>query len=185
MKMRYVFILPLVAAVVATPAEAQNTCSIASTSSSAVSCTVATTLSMTMPSLMKLTLSGTAVTLTAPAVIADFDAITGLASTDNTGPTFTVRSNRSYRVQVSADAATFSHTAPSGAATYAKPAGDVEYKIGSGSLVTLTTTATDIGSGSATSASSLVQVAYKTAYDITKDQPGAYSLGVTFTLVAP
>lgn len=184
MKMRYVFILPLVAAVIATPAAAQ-TCSISSTSSSAVSCTVPTTLSMTMPSLMKLTLSGTAVTLTAPAVIADFDAISGLASTEDTGPTFTVRSNRSYRVQVSADAATFSHTAPSGAATYAKPAGNVEYKIGSGSLVTLTTTATDIGSGSATSASSLVQVAYKTAYDITKDQPGAYSLGVTFTLVAP
>ena len=185
MKMRYVFLTPLAAAAVyATPAAAQ-TCSITSTSASAVSCTVATTLSMTMPSLMKLTLSGTAVTLTAPSAVSDFDATTGLASTDNTGPTFTVRSNRSYRVQVSADAATFSHTAPSGAATYAKPAGDVQYKIGTGSLVTLTTSATDIGSGSATSASTLSQVAYKTAYDITKDQPGAYSLGVTFTLVAP
>ncbi len=186
MKMRYVFILPLVAAVIATPAAAQqNPCVISSTSLSAVSCTVPTTLSMTMPSLMKLTLSGTTVALTAPSAVSDFDAVTGLASTDNTGPTFTVRSNRSYRVQVSADAATFSHTAPSGAATYAKPAGDVQYKIGSASLVTLTTTATDIGNGGATSASALVQVAYKTAYDITKDQPGAYSLGVTFTLVAP
>ncbi len=183
MKMRYVFILPLVAAVIATPAAAQ-TCSIASTSAS-VNCTVPTTLSMTMPSLMKLTLSGTTVALTAPSAVSDFDAVTGLASTDNTGPTFTVRSNRSYRVQVSADAASFSHTVPTGAAAYAKPAGDVQYKIGSGSLATLTTTAADIGSGSATSASSLLQVAYKTAYDITKDQPGVYSLGVTFTLVAP
>lgn len=184
MKMRYVFFLPLVAAVIATPAAAQ-TCSISSTSASAVNCTVATTLSMTMPSLMKLTLSGTAVTLTAPSAVADFDATTGLSSKDDTGPTFTVRSNRSFRVQVSADASTFSHTAPTGAATYAKPAGDVQYKIGSGSLVTLTTSPTDIGSGSATSASTLAQVAYRTSYDITKDQPGAYSLGVTFTLVAP
>ncbi|MDQ8155307.1 MAG: hypothetical protein P3B98_11665 [Gemmatimonadota bacterium] len=174
----------LATAIFAAPASAQ-TCSIASTSASAVNCTVGTTLSMTMPSLMKLTLSGTAVTLTAPAAISDFDASTGLSSTTTTGPTFSVRSNRSYRVQVHADAATFSHTAPSGAATYNKPIADVEYLIDGGTPVTLTTSATDIGSGSAVSNSTAVQVAYKTAFDITKDQPGAYSLGVTFTLVAP
>jgi hypothetical protein len=185
MKTRTLLLSSLIAvAVYAAPASAQN-CSISSTSGSAVSCTVATTLSMTMPSLMKLTLSGTAVTLGAPAAIADFSAATGLASTTTTGPTFTVRSNRSYRVQVSADAATFNHTAPSGAATYNKPISDVQYLIDGGSPVTLSTSAADIGSGSATSASTSVQVAYKTAYDITKDQPGAYSLGVTFTLVAP
>jgi hypothetical protein len=168
----------------AAPASAQ-TCSISSTSAAAVNCSVGTTLSMTMPSLMKLTLSGTAVTLTAPSAISDFNASTGLASTTTTGPTFSVRSNRSYRVQIHADAATFSHTAPSGAATYNKPISDVEYLIDGGSAVTLTASATDIGSGSAVSNSTAVQVAYKTAFDITKDQPGAYSLGVTFTLVAP
>jgi len=43
----------------------------------------------------------------------------------------------------------------------------------------------DIGSGNSTSSSAAVTVGYRTAFDITKDQPGAYALGVTFTLVAP
>ncbi len=178
-------LLSAVLTAVATAPAAAQTGAISSTSGSAVNCTVATTLSMTMPSLMKLTLSGTAVTLTAPSAVSDFDANSGLASTTTTGPTFSVRSNRSYRVQIHADAATFGHTAPSGAATYNKPISDVQYIIDAASPVTLTTTATDIGSGSAVSNSTAVQVAYKTAFDITKDQPGAYSLGVTFTLVAP
>lgn len=181
--MRKLAFLAVAALVVAVPAQAQS-CAISNSASSTVSCTVGTNFSMTMPSLMSLTLSGTDVTLNAPSSIAEFDN-DGLVAKTTTGPNFTVRSNRSYRVQISADAATFSHTAQAGAATYNKPAGDVSWNVDAGNYTALTTTPTDIGSGSSTSSSTPVAVGYKTAFDITKDQPGAYALAVTFTLVAP
>lgn len=181
--MRKFAFLAVAALAVAVPAQAQS-CNIANSAGSSVSCTVGTSFAMTMPSLMNLTLSGTSVTLAAPTAVGDFDA-DGLSSKETTGPNFTVRSNRSYRVQISADAATFTHTAQTGAATYNKPAGDVSWSVDGGAYTALTTTPTNIGSGSATSLSTAVAVGYKTAYDITKDQPGAYSLAVTFTLVAP
>lgn len=164
------------------PLSAQS-CSIASTSAS-VSCTVGTTLGMTVPTLMDLTLDGTSVTLAAPSAVTDFDA-SGLFDATATGPAFQVKSNRSYRVQVQADAATFSHTSVAGAASYAKPAGDVRWSNDGSTFTALTTTATDVGSGSSTALSAAKTISYKTYYDITKDQPGGYSLGVTFTMVAP
>ena len=174
-----------VALFAAAPVQAQsNTCSVANADSTSVSCTVGTTLSMTVPSIMKLTLGGTAVTLDAPASIADFSEA-GKDTTVTTGPTFSVRSNRSYRVQISADAATFSHTAQSGAATYAKPISNLRWAVDGGGYTAITTTPANIGSGSAVNGSANKTVSYQTAYDITLDQPGAYSLGVTFTLVAP
>lgn len=180
--MRKIVFLAVAALAVAVPAQAQS-CAISNADSSSVSCTVGTNFSMTMPSLMSLTLSGTAVTLNAPAAVSEFGN-DGKAEKTTTGPDFTVRSNRSYHVQISADAATFSHTVQPGAATYNKPAGDVFWKVGSGAYTALTTSPTDISSGSSTS-STLASVGYKTAFDITKDQPGSYALGVTFTLVAP
>lgn len=181
--MRKFAFVAVAALAVAMPAQAQS-CAISNSASSSVSCTVGTNFSMTMPSLMSLTLSGTAVTLNTPSAVSEFDA-NGLVEKTTTGPDFTVRSNRSYRVQISADAATFSHTPQAGAAEYLKPAGDVFWNVDGGSYTTLTTTPTDIGSGSAVSSSTPVAVGYKTAFDITKDQPGAYALSVTFTLVAP
>lgn len=174
--------LPLALAIASQSASAQS-CSIASTSAS-VSCTVGTTLSMTMATLMNLTLNGTSVTLNAPTAVSDFNA-SGLYSVNTTGPSFQVRSNRSYRVQVNADAATFAHTAVAGGASYNKPAGDLSWSNDGATFNTLTTTPSDVASGASTSLSAAKTITYKTAYDITKDQPGAYSIGVTFTLVAP
>ncbi len=172
-----------VALFAAAPVQAQ-TCTVADAAGSTVSCTVGTTLSMTVPSIMQLTLGGTTVSLDAPANIAAFSAA-GVDTTVTTGPTFSVRSNRSYRVQISANTATFSHTAQNGAATYAKPIADLAWTVDAGAYAAITTTPTDIGSGSAVNSSANKTVSYRTLYDITKDQPGAYSLGVTFTLVAP
>ena len=172
-----------VALFAAAPVQAQ-TCDVASTSGSAVNCTVGTTLSMTVPSIMEMTLGGTSVTLNAPANIAAFNAA-GQDTTSTVGPTFDVRSNRAYRVQISS-AANFTHTAVANGGTYSKPAGELFWSVDGGSTATaMTTTATDIGSGSATNASTQKTVTYLTAYDITKDKPGSYSLAVTFTLVAP
>lgn len=174
-----------VAAALAGSANAANaqSCSIASTQAT-VSCTVGTTVSMTMPSLMNLSLTSTSVALNTPMAVTDFDAA-GLYNVNTAGPNFQVKSNRSYRVQVAADAANFSHTPVTGAAAYGKPAGDVSWSTDASSFTALTSTPADIGSGTATALSPAKLVTYKTHYDITKDQPGAYSLGVTFTLVAP
>ncbi len=180
---KFVPFVAVVALVAAAPVQAQS-CAVSSTSGDAVNCTVGTTLSMTMPSIMKLTLGGTAVTLGTPANIDAFNAA-GQDTTITTGPTVDVRSNRSYRVQISS-AANFSHTALNGAAQYLKPADELRWSVNGGAASTaMTASATDIASGSATNASTTKTVTYLTAFDITKDQPGAYSLAVTFTLVAP
>ena len=174
-----------VALFAAAPVQAQgNPCTVATTDAALTTCNVSTTLSMTVPSIMQLTLGGTTVSLERPANIDAFSAA-GLDTTITTGPTFSVRSNRSYRVQISANAANFSHTAQSGAATYAKPLTDLGWTVNAGSYVAITQTPADIGSGDAVNSSANKTVSYRTFYDITKDQPGTYSLGVTFTLVAP
>jgi len=160
-----------------------QSCSIASTNAT-VNCTVATTLSTTMSSLMNLTLNGTDVTLVGPTAVTDFSPA-GLFSAITTGPTFQVKSNRSYRVQVSSNAATFGHTPAAGATAYAKPVADVQHSMNGTSFTALSNIPTDIATGSATAVSAVSSVTYRTAYDITRDQPGSYTLGVTFTLVAP
>jgi len=182
--MRFTSILAAATITLTAASASAQSCNISSTSGSTVSCTVGTNFAITMPSLMNLTLNGTSVTLAAPAGVDEFNGA-GAVTKETTGPSFTVRSNRAFRVQVSANASTFTHTSISGAASYAKPAGDVSWKVGSGSYLSLTTSPTDIASGNSTSLSAAAQVMYQTAYDITKDQPGSYALGVTFTLIAP
>ena len=172
-----------VALFAAAPVQAQ-TCTVADAAGSTVSCTVGTTLSMTVPSIMQLTLGGTTVSLAAPANIAAFSAA-GIDTTVTTGPTFSVRSNRSYRVQVKADAPIFDHTPQAGAAEYEKPASDVEFTVNGSTYTPLSISYQGVGSGDATSSSVAATVGYKTNFDITKDQPGAYNLSITFLLVAP
>lgn len=169
-------------AVAARPGGAQ-TCSITSTAASPAPCTVTSTHSLTMPSLMSLTMagftSGTSMTLAAPTSMADFGG-GNTVQIPTTGPTFTVKSNRPYKVQISAAAATFSGT------TYAKPAADLTWSTSAGgTFVALSTTAADVDSQNATAGSTSVGLFYKTTYDFLQDIPGTYSLDVKFTLVAP
>jgi hypothetical protein len=166
-----------------------NPCNINSTAGGSLSCTVPTTITVSLPSLLRLTLSGfTSGTNTALDVptLDDYDATTGLATKTTVGPSFVVKANRSYKVQISASAATFTQTPPSGGGTYAKPVNDVEWTINGSAFTHLTTTATDLTTlQSAIANSSSVQVSYRTGYDFSKDRPGDYSLGITYTLVAP
>lgn len=160
-----------------------QSCSISSTAASPAPCTVTSTHSLTMPSLLALTMSGftsgSSQTLAAPTAMSDFGAGT-TATIPTTGPTFTVKANRAYKVQISAAAATFSGT------SYAKPAGDITWSTAAaGSFVALTTTATDVSTGGATAGSSSVGIFYKTNFNLLQDVPGTYTLDVTFTLVAP
>jgi hypothetical protein len=136
-----------------------------------------------MPSLLSLTMagftSGTSQTLVAPTNISDFSSGTTI-QLPTTGPTFTVKANRAYKVQISAAAATFSGT------SYAKPAGDIAWSTSAaGSFTALSTTAADVDAGGATAGSASVGLFYKTTYKLLSDVPGTYTLDVTFTLVAP
>jgi len=99
-----------------------------------------------------------------------------------TGPTFTVKSNRAYKVQISAAAATFTTST-----SYAKPAGDLQWSTAAnGTFAQLSTTSADVvANGVATAGSASVGLFYKTTFDLLQNVPGAYSLDVKFTLVAP
>jgi hypothetical protein len=136
-----------------------------------------------MPSLLLLTMagftSGTSVTLAAPSSMSDFSSGNSI-QVPTTGPTFTVKSNRPYKVQISAASAAFTGT------TYAKPASDLAWSTSaSGTFTPLSTTAADVDAQSASAGSTSVGIFYKTTYGFLQDLPGTYSLDVKFTLVAP
>src|SRR3954469_11394944 len=102
--MRKLFVLAGLTAVVARTSAAQS-CSINSTAATPAPCTVTSTHSLTMPSLLSLTMagftSGTSQTLAAPTDISDFSSGNTI-QVPTTGPTFTVKANRAYKVQISA-----------------------------------------------------------------------------------
>lgn len=161
---------------------AAQTCTASSPPASPWTCAVSTSTSLTIGDVMQLALSSAATALTAPAV-ADYDA--GFVA-DN-GPTATVKSNRAWRLQISAAAATWTaaNTEPGVTARAAKPAGDLQWgTAGGGPFTPLAVAATTSASGSAT-ATTTADYFFRTVYDWTVDTPGAYSLTVVFTLVAP
>jgi hypothetical protein len=180
--MRKLFAVAVLVAAVAQTSAAQS-CSIASTAATPSPCTVTSTHSLTMPSLLSLTMagftSGTSQTLNAPADVSEFSSGNTI-QVATTGPTFTVKANRAYKVQISAAAASFSGT------SYAKPAADIAWSTASnGTFANLSTTAADLDAGGATAGSTSVGLFYKTTYRLLQDVPGTYSLDVKFTLVAP
>jgi hypothetical protein len=181
--MRKLYAVAVLAAAVARTSAAQS-CSIVSTAAPPLSCTVTSTHSLTMPSLLSLTMagftSGTSQTLNAPTDISDFSSGSTI-QVATTGPTFTVKANRAYKVQISAAAASFSGT------SYAKPAGDVQWSTAAnGTFAALSTTAADVDpAGVPTAGSTSIGLFYKTTYKLLQDVPGTYSLDVKFTLVAP
>jgi len=145
-------------------------------------CPVNTSTTLTVPDVMQLTLTSTSTALTAPAT-ADYDA--GYVA--NTGPTATVKSNRAWRLQVSAAAATWtaSNTQPGVNARANKPAADLQWGTAAGGpFAALSVAPATAQSGSAT-AGAPASFFFHTVYSWGLDTPGAYSLAVVFTLLAP
>lgn len=145
-------------------------------------CAANTSATLTVPDVMQLTLTSTSTALTAPAA-ADYDA--GYVA--NTGPTATVKSNRAWRLQVSAAAAvwTAANTQPGVTARASKPAADLQWGLSAGGpFAPLSVTPSTAQSGGAT-AGTPVSFVFHTAYDWSLDTPGAYSLTVVVTLLAP
>ena len=145
-------------------------------------CTTNTSASLTIGDVLSLTLGATTTALTPP-TSADYDA--GFAA--STGPTVTVRGNRAWRLQMSAASATWTavNTQPGVNARENMPAGELRWGTAVGGPFTaLTTTPTTILFGPA-SAGSAATMFFRTTYNWTLDTPGAYSIVVTFTLLAP
>ena len=144
------------------------------------SCTVSTSTTLTAGTVMQMTLSSTTTTLTAPAS-AGYDA--GYVA-DN-GPTVTVKSNRLWKVQIKALAATWTaaNTEPGVSARTNKPAADLLWSTASGGPFTaLSTTVADAVTGSPSSGTT-TSIFFRTNYNWTLDTPGQYSLIVVFTVI--
>lgn len=139
------------------------------------SCTVTHTVSATAPTVLNLTLSGLTTTLTNPTAT-DFDVAAGI---DNAGPTVTLKSNKNASVTISTAAANW--TGPVGTT---KSVGDLRWRTsGGGPGTALSGTAADvIASGKGTRNATIT---WNTFWALATDEPGAYSLATTFTLVAP
>lgn len=145
-------------------------------------CGASTSTTLTIGTVLQLALSSTATPLTPPST-ADYDA----AFVANSGPTATVKCNRSWRLQIGATAGTWTatNTQPGVAARANKPASDLQWSTGAGGPFTgLTVSSADATTGGAT-AGTTQSFFYRTLYDWTLDTPGSYSLTVVFTLTAP
>jgi hypothetical protein len=139
------------------------------------SCTVTHTVSATAPTVLNLTLSSITTALTNPTAT-DFDVAAGI---DDAGPTVTLKSNKNASVTISTAAANW--TGPLGTT---KSVGDLRWRTsGGGPGTALSGTAADVivsGKGNRNAT-----VTWNTLWNLSTDEPGAYSLATTFTLVAP
>lgn len=167
-----------VALFAAAPVQAQESCPISA--GTGTTCNVPTTATMTMPVLAKLTLSATSATLATPDSAGEFNA-SGVVFKQSTGPTYSVRANRSWQLMI--EPSTENFTAPTGVT---KVAGDVAWSLDQSNWTVLSATSagTIESNGTATADLTPVQIYYRTKYTITNDKPGSYSLGIKYTLTA-
>ena len=168
-------LLAAVASLMLVPASAVGQCTITNTGS----CSQSRPLSITINRAVEMTLSATTITLTSPAAS---DYTTGYAV--NAGPAITVKANGAWRLNIRANAATWTGTGP--LARTSKPASDllVGTALG-GPFTALSVPGFQFAAGSAATAGTVVTLFAKTLWVWTADPPGTYSLGLTFTIVAP
>jgi hypothetical protein len=164
-------------AALTTPASihAQATCG---ATGAAPSCQLAggvVTVSTTVQRIVRLSLTNPTATITAP-TDADFIS-SGTVQIEDLGlQDATVRANANWNLTIQGAA----WTAP-----YAKAVGDLEWTIDGGSNWTpMTTSAAALGSGTATAGDNLT-LGYRTAWDLTADVEGSYSMDLALALSAP
>lgn len=143
-----------------------------------ISCTVNTTTSLTIPVILRMTI-GSATTSFGTLTSTDYD--NGFKTV--AGPTITIKANQGWRTQLSSTATNWTATGTGARAT--KPRSDLLWGTTSGGGFTaLSTTATQIGSGSGTGGT-VVPLFFKSLWSYAVDTPGNYSIVVTFTLASP
>ncbi len=173
-----------VIALAATSVARAQSCSNAGPSTA--TCSVVATATATVADVVSMNIGTTSLALSGVDSAPQFNG-SGIYQPANNGlHTITVRANRSWTLSVKADAANWTDTPAGTAGSYSKPAGDLAWAIGASpsSYTPMTTSNATVSTGSATN-SQAVAMNYQTTYDITKDLPGTYTLGLTFTISAP
>jgi hypothetical protein len=153
-------------------------------SGNAGSCNTTNTASVNVGALVKLDMSAAATTLTNPTAD-DVDAGTVI---QNAGPSFTIKSNRSWTLKIKSQNATnWSYV---GTDAGVKPISDLAWSTAAaGSYAAITNTDATFTSGASASNGALAQAFFRTSWsnDFTSasNAPGTYSLPIVFTLSAP
>jgi len=153
-------------------------------SGNAGTCNTTNTASVTVGALVKLGMSANATALTNPTAD-DVDAGNIL---QNAGPTFTIKSNRSWTLKIK------SQVSPSwnyvGSDAGVKPIGDLAWATSAGgTYAAITASDVTFASGASASNGTAAQAFFRTSWtsDFTSasNAPGTYSLPLVFTLTAP
>ena len=139
-------------------------------------CSVTNTVTSTVPFIARIILSSATTSLTAP-VAADFGTVAGVNTP--AAITLNVRTNSAYSLNAAAAAANFSGGSGN------KLASSLTYTTDGSTYNVVSGTGSVLGTGAAATASTIFTVGYKTLYDWVIDTPGAYTLGINYTLTAP
>ena len=172
----------LIALAAASAARAQ-TCTNAGVASA--TCSVVATASATVQHVVSMNIGSTTLALSGISAVADYNGSGVATKSDVNLHSITIRANRSWTLSVNANAATWTFTPAGGTTDPSKLAGDLGWSTTGGAPFTaMTTSAATVSTGSATN-SAVIPMSYQETYNITKDVPGSYSLGLTYTISAP
>jgi hypothetical protein len=153
-------------------------------SGNAGSCNTTNTASVSVNALVKLGMSSVATTLTSPTA----DQVEVGANIADAGPSFTVKANRSWTLNIkTTNALSWTYVGSNGGN---KPVSDLTWSNASaGTYVGISTTDALLTSGASATNGAAAQVFFKTVWAAGFTQPsnapGTYSLPVVFTLSAP
>ena len=153
-------------------------------SGNAGSCNTTNTASVTVGALVKLGMTTTTTALTNPTAD-DVDAGNVLA---DAGPSFTIKSNRSWTLKIkSQNAANWTYA---GSFSGVKPIGDLAWSTAvGGTFAAITGSDATFASGLSSTNGTAAQAFFKTSWlsDFTSasNAPGTYTLPIVFTLTAP
>jgi hypothetical protein len=153
--------------------------------SGAASCAGTNTAQVVVPALVKLAMTSNTTSLTAPSADQiDLGATVG----PDAGPTFTVKANRSWTLNIkSGNPTNWTYT---GAFAGVKPIADLQWSnaVG-GSYAAITASDVVFTNGAAATNGASAQPFFKTVwasgFTNVANEPGTYTLPVTFTLTAP
>ncbi len=153
-------------------------------SGNAGSCNTTNTASVTVNALVKLGMSGTTTSLTSPTA----DQVEVGALIADAGPSFTVKANRSWTLNIKTSNATIWTYAGSFAGT--KPISDLTWSNAvAGTYANIGTSDAVFLSGAGATNGAAAQAFFKTVWAAgfaqPSNAPGTYSLPVVFTLSAP
>jgi hypothetical protein len=147
-------------------------------------CNTTNTAQVVVPALVKLLMPTITTSLTTPTA----DAIDLSTPIDDAGPTFTIKSNRSWTLNLKSGRALYWDF--NGAAGTTKPIADLTWSATNGSgYAAITTTDALLKSGGSATVTATAAVYFRTLYTgglaDPSNAPGTYALPIVFTLSAP